>query len=281
MAQVEAKAEAGHEAEAERVHWSRWPPMAALGVGVFFGLLALAFSFQGLLLRVGIVAGGLALFLAGALGWLREDIRRPSRAVFGASEVSQAHPQRVSVRKVGMWFFLASEIAFFSGIIGTSFALRTRTAAPWPHPGVILNVPLTGLNTFILIVSSLTMVEALAAIEKGDQRRLRIFLLATLLLGCTFVSIQAFEYNKLFHEGLTPTAAPLGAPAVYGTTFYIQTGFHGAHVSGGIVAMAYVTLRAFRGGFSKENHEAVELMGLYWHFVDVVWIFLFTIVYLI
>jgi heme/copper-type cytochrome/quinol oxidase subunit 3 len=124
------------------------------------------------------------------------------------------------------------------------------------------------------------MVEALAAVERGDQHRLKMFLLATLLLGSLFLSIQGYEYIKLYEEGLSPTSAPHEAPAVYGTTFYLQTGFHGAHVTGGVVAMLYLTLRAFRGGFSQENHEAVELVGLYWHFVDVVWILLFTIVYL-
>jgi len=143
-------------------------------------------------------------------------------------------------------------------------------------------VSLTGLNTFILICSSLTMVEALAAVERGNQKQLKMFLAATLVLGITFLSIQAFEYTKLFfEEGLTFTGAPGGINPLYGSTFYIQTGVHGSHVFAGVLAMAYTTIKAFKGGFTKENHEAVELVGLYWHFVDVVWIFLFTIVYLI
>src|SRR5256885_832337 len=149
-------------------------------------------------------------------------------------------------------------------------------------PNQILNVPLTGLNTFILICSSLTMVEAFAAAEKDDQRRLRLFLLATLVLGIIFVSIQAYEYQKLyFQEGLTFKSAPDGVNPLYGATFYAQTGVHGSHVIAGVLALAYVTRKAFKGAFTKENHEAVELVGLYWHFVDVVWIFLFPIVYLL
>jgi len=140
------------------------------------------------------------------------------------------------------------------------------------------------LNTFILICSSLTMVEALAAIERDDKVKHRVYLLATLLLGITFLSIQAFEYQHLyFGEGLTFTHAPLGSGVnpLYGPTFYAQTGVHGSHVTAGVLALAYVTRKAFKGGFTKENHEAIELVGLYWHFVDVVWIFLFTIVYLV
>ncbi|MEE9592345.1 MAG: cytochrome c oxidase subunit 3, partial [Thermoplasmata archaeon] len=105
-------------------------------------------------------------------------------------------------------------------------------------------------------------------------------LLITLALGITFLSIQGVEYVGLIAEGLTPFASPV-PPAAYGATFYIQTGFHGAHVTGGVIAMVYVTLKAMKGGFTAKNHDTVELMGLYWHFVDVVWIFLFTIVYLI
>src|SRR5206468_260987 len=123
---------------------------------------------------------------------------------------------------------------------------------------------------------------ALGAIERGNQKRLRLFLAATLLLGITFLSIQAFEYQHLyFGEHLTFKSAPFNVNPLYGPTFYAQTGVHGSHVTAGVIGMAYVTRKAFKGGFTKENHEAVELVGLYWHFVDVVWIFLFTIVYLI
>ena len=216
----------------------------------------------------------------GVLGWLRDDLRSPSRAFFGFLE-AEPGVVRVSARKLATWMFLATEIMFFTAIIGGSWALRVKTS-DWAGPGEILNVPLTGLNTFFLIVSSLTMVEALASIERGDVKRLRLFLLATFALGAVFLSIQAYEYTKLFfEEGLTFASAPHGVSPVYGSTFYLQTGVHGAHVTGGVLALAFATAKAFKGGFTKENHEAVELIGLYWHFVDVVWIFLFTIVYLI
>ena len=180
-----------------------------------------------------------------------------------------------SVRKMGMWMFLFSEIMFFTGLIGASLGLRAHQGS-WPAPGEVLNVPLTALNTFILICSSMTMVEALRGARLGDLRRMRAFLLLTMLLGIVFIGIQAREYALLFfNEGLTPTSS------VYGATFYAQTGFHGGHVTAGIVALGFVNWKARRGDYTRESHEGVELMGLYWHFVDVVWIFLFTIVYLI
>ncbi len=276
MEPLAAETKAEHPAE-EFPRPGPWPVVAALGLGVVFSALAF-----GLWLLI----PGLALFVTGLAGWLRQDLAHPSRPIYGRPDYAPAH---VSIRKLGVWMFLGSEIMFFSTIIGSSYALRVKTGAaalaglgaPWPLPGEILNVPLTGLNTFILIISSLTMVEALAAIERGEASRMRVFLLATMLLGITFLSIQGYEYVKLFGEGLSTTSAPDGAPAVYGATFYVQTGFHGAHVTGGVVALAYMNLRAWTGRLTKDDHEGVELVGLYWHFVDVVWIFLFTIVYLI
>lgn len=268
--------------EEEEHHGSPWPVIMAIGMGVGYVGVA-STSIPTVLIGVVILAGG-------AGGWLHEDMQKPSSAFYGAVTAIESKFPRVSARKLGVWLFLATEIMFFSAIIGLSWTLRLRTTIPgtdsfrglWATPGEILNVPLTGLNTFILICSSLTMVEAFGAIERGDQRKLRIFLLATLLLGITFVSIQGFEYQHLyFGEGLTFTSAPHDVNPNYGPTFFVQTGVHGSHVTAGVLAMAYTTRKAFKGGFTKEHHEAVELVGLYWHFVDVVWIFLFTIVYLI
>ena len=269
--------------EVEEHHGSPWPVIIAIGMGIgYVGIVSAS---------VPILLIGVVIFAAGAGSWVHQDMQRPSSAFYGAVAAIEARFPRVSARKLGMWLFLATEIMFFSAIIGASWTLRLRTTAlgatfggPWAEPGQILNVPLTGFNTFILICSSLTMVEALAAVERGDQRKVRMFLLATLLLGIAFLSIQAFEYQKLyFGEGLTFKSAPPGSGInpLYGATFYAQTGVHGSHVTAGVLAMAYITRKAFKGGFTKENHEAVELVGLYWHFVDVVWIFLFTLVYLI
>lgn len=194
--------------------------------------------------------------------------------------------------KLGMWVFLLSEVMFFTALIGSYIILRFAHPEQWAGPGQVLNVPLTALNTFILICSSVTMVKAFASIELGDQRGLRLYLILTVLLGLTFLSIQATEYYKLAHEGFVPVAsryAALGRDGVgpvlggplYGATFYTMTGFHGTHVTIGVLCLLFTTFKAFRGAYSAGNHGGVEIMGLYWHFVDLVWIILFTIVYLI
>jgi len=204
--------------------------------------------------------------------------------------------------KLGMWVFLASEVMFFTALIGSYIILRFGNPGQWATPGQILNVPVTAVNTFLLICSSVTMVKAFAAAQDDDQRWLRIWLLATTLIGATFVGVQVYEYLQLAHHGFLPggyreghelaeAAAQGGAykggpplpvsVALYGATFFTMTGFHGFHVSMGVICMSFVTWKAFRGAYSATDHRGVEVIGLYWHFVDLVWIILFTIVYLV
>jgi heme/copper-type cytochrome/quinol oxidase subunit 3 len=195
-----------------------------------------------------------------------------------ASDVAQADQRLgslgINVQKLGMWIFLASEVMFFTGLIGSYIVLRFANPT-WPQPGEILNVPLTAFNTFVLICSSVTMVKAYAALTSGDQKGLKKYLLATTLIGALFLFIQAYEYQKLFQHGLTLTSS------IYGSCFYILTGFHGAHVAIGVMCLAFTTIKAFRGRYQTSYVYGVEIVGLYWHFVDLVWIMLFTIVYLI
>jgi heme/copper-type cytochrome/quinol oxidase subunit 3 len=194
--------------------------------------------------------------------------------------------------KLGMWVFLLSEVMFFTGLIGAYIILRFANPDQFAQPGVVLNVPLTALNTFILICSSVTMVKAFAEIEQGNQKGLRMYLLATVILGMIFLGIQAVEYTVLTHEGFVPMSSsydalgrdgtpPVEGGPLYGATFYTMTGFHGTHVTIGVLCMMFTTFQAFRGRYTAESHGGVEIMGLYWHFVDLVWIILFTIVYLI
>ncbi|HEX9077090.1 MAG TPA: heme-copper oxidase subunit III [Anaerolineae bacterium] len=180
----------------------------------------------------------------------------------------------VDNRKLGIWTFLGSEVMFFSGLIVVYLVMRGRsTVGPLPHE--VLDIPLTAVNTFVLLCSSLTMVTALSAIQRGNAQRMRLWLIATAVLGLLFLSGQAFEFNKLFNEGLSLSTN------LFGATFFTLTGFHGTHVFIGVLWIGFVLARAFRGGITADNHLAVELVGLYWHFVDIVWIIIFTLVYLL
>ncbi|MFN2399949.1 MAG: heme-copper oxidase subunit III [Gemmatimonadaceae bacterium] len=177
--------------------------------------------------------------------------------------------------KLGMWVFLGSEVMFFTALIGSYIILRVAHPASWKPPGEVLNIPVTAVNTFLLICSSVTMVKAFAGAQDGNQSALRRWLVATVLIGATFVGVQIFEYNQLIGHGFVPSEG------LYGSTFYTMTGFHGFHVTVGVICMIFVTIRAFQGRYTATDHRGVEVIGLYWHFVDLVWIILFTIVYLI
>jgi len=185
--------------------------------------------------------------------------------------------------KLGMWVFLLSEVMFFTALIGAYIILRFAHPDQFPEPGAVLSIELTAFNTFMLICSSVTMVKAYAAIQQDDQKGLQTWLLATIVLGAAFVGIQAYEYYHLAHDGFVPIVDSYTAEGgpLYGSTFYLMTGFHGTHVTIGVLALIGVLLRARKGAFHSKKLGPVEIVGLYWHFVDLVWIVLFTIVYLI
>ena len=177
--------------------------------------------------------------------------------------------------KLGMWIFLGSETMFFTALIGSYVILRVAHPSSWKAPGEVLAIPITAINTFLLICSSVTMVKAYASIQGGNLAALKKWLIATVVIGATFVGVQAYEYEHLIAKGFVPSEG------LYGSTFYTMTGFHGFHVSIGVICLMFVTWRAFQGKYSAKDHRGVEVIGLYWHFVDLVWIILFTIVYLI
>lgn len=177
-------------------------------------------------------------------------------------------------RKVLMWAFLGSDCMFFGSLIGTYLVYRGR-ATTGPMPSDVFDIPYTSVSAFALLMSSLAMVLALAAIQRGDIRRLKIWLLAVAGLGLVFIGGQIFEFTTFGYKGLN-----LGVSS-FGTTFFVLTGFHGAHVSLGIVWLLSLFVLAARGVMTQERSLDVEIAGLYWHFVDIVWIIIFTVVYLI
>ena len=189
----------------------------------------------------------------------------------------------LDVRKLGMWAFLGSECVFFGSLITTYFVYRPMIFASkaFEHNGEmvagphLLNIPFTGLLAFILLMSSLTMVLGLSAIQRNMRRAGAYWLLATAFLGTCFLGGQAIEFTKLAHEGVTLQSGH------FGECFLLLTGFHGTHVFIGVLWLLSCFPRALRGGFHGGNFVGPEIAGLYWHFVDVVWVVIFTLIYLL
>ena len=177
------------------------------------------------------------------------------------------------VRKTAMWVFLGSECVFFGAMISTFLLYRNTTNG---GPGSeIFDIPFTSASSFVLLMSSLTMVLAHNAFEKKDMRQTRIWLSGTALLGATFLAGQIFEFTEFIDKGLTLPRSP------FGSSFYMLTGFHGMHVALGVILLAAMAVLSLSGRLYEDRGLNVELVGLYWHFVDIVWIVIFTVVYLL
>ena len=176
--------------------------------------------------------------------------------------------------KLGMWLFLGSECLLFGGLISTYMLYRGRVS-DGPTPEQIYDIPFTSVSSFVLLMSSLTMVLAVSAAQKRDDRGTNLWLTVTALLGATFVGGQVYEFTAFYNEGLGFTTS------LFGSSFYTLTGFHGVHVTVGItMLLAFVAINK-RSRVPGSKSETVEMIGLYWHFVDIVWIIIFTLVYLI
>src|SRR6186997_1998579 len=216
---------------------------------------------------------------------------------------SHAHPPTstgLDHRKIAIWAFIGSECMLFASLISTYLIYKGRSVVgPFPHEACnpplcatplkpILNIPVTSISTFVLLMSSLAMVLALAAVENKDKplpnnpslgdRMLassKLWLWATCLLGATFLGFQAFEFTSFVHEGLTIRRN------LFGTSFFTLTGFHGAHVTAGVLWLLTLLAIDYRRGLGPNDAVNVDIAALYWHFVDVVWIAIFTLVYLI
>ena len=182
----------------------------------------------------------------------------------------------VPTSRLGMWLFLASEVMFFGALVGSYVILRLGAGpGAWPDPNRVLAVPVLAVNTFVLILSSVCMVIAHEAAAAGDMARVRRFLLATAGLGSLFLCIKVADYVHLVHEGFV-----IGG-SLFASCYYLLTGFHGLHVLAGVIALLTGRRFAATGRVTKEDHGYVEGVGLYWHFVDLVWIVLFAILCLL
>jgi heme/copper-type cytochrome/quinol oxidase subunit 3 len=180
----------------------------------------------------------------------------------------------LSNNKMAMWLFLGSECLLFGGLISTYMLYRGRHSADL-GPDQIFDIPFTSVSSFVLLMSSLTMVLAVSAAVQKDDRRINLWLTVTALLGATFVGGQVYEFTSFYREGMGFTSS------LFSSSFYTLTGFHGVHVTVGIIMLMALVGINRRGRIPGDKAEVVELVGLYWHFVDVVWIIIFTLVYLI
>ena len=176
-------------------------------------------------------------------------------------------------RKLLMWAFLGSDVLFFGTLIATHLIYQGQSLSGPTEE--ILDIPITSVSTFVLLMSSLAMVLALAGFQRGNLPVGRFWLGATAVLGMVFIGFQMFEFTVFAHEGLTPRTN------LFGSTFLVMTGFHGTHVAIGILWLWSLLFASFKGYVRQDNSLEVEIAGLYWHFVDIVWIVIFGVVYLV
>ncbi|GEB52245.1 MULTISPECIES: cytochrome c oxidase subunit 3 [Streptomyces] len=196
-----------------------------------------------------------------------------------AVETGHAHPSvnRPNLTSVGTIIWLSSELMFFAALFAMYFTLRSVTGAEyWKEHADALNLPFSATNTTILVLSSLTCQLGVFAAERGDVKKLRAWFIVTFVMGAIFIGGQVFEYTELVKEGTSLSSSP------YGSVFYLTTGFHGLHVTGGLIAFLFVLGRTYAAKrFTHHQATAAIVVSYYWHFVDVVWIGLFATIYLI
>jgi len=180
----------------------------------------------------------------------------------------------LSNNKLAMWLFLGSECLLFGGLISTYMLYRGRHGKG-PGPAQLFDIPLTSVSSFVLLMSSLTMVLAVNSAKRKDDRNTNLWLTVTALLGCLFVGAQVYEFTSFYHEGIGFTTS------LFSSSFFTLTGFHGVHVSIGVIMLLAMVAIISRNKVAGDKAEVVEMIGLYWHFVDVVWVVIFTLVYLI
>jgi cytochrome c oxidase subunit 3 len=188
-----------------------------------------------------------------------------------------AAPFGATWQKTMMWIFIVTDALLFGGLLTGYAFLRHASAAPWPRQSEVFSIPFIALMTFILITSSMTMGTAVTAAKLGDRKKALLNLIFTIVGGMAFLGCQAYEWTELIHEGARLTTNPWGAPQ-FGQAFFVLTGFHGSHVFSGLVILIVTAIRTW---MNKTPAQGIEMAGLYWHFVDLVWVFIFTLFYLL
>ncbi len=259
-------AEGGH---AGGHHYSSRPIWLAAGIAVsFLGLAMLVYSWGLAVFIVGLAIDGVAI-----VAWMVDDLHERFHM---PEEVTESWPfNAIPKMRLGMWIFLSTDVIVFGAILGAYLYIRSFTPN-WPAVGSIHEIPLGLTNTIILLTSGLTAFLALESIKEGKQRNMIMWLGATFVLGATFLGIKGAEwYNLYFGKGFSWTTN------LAGSTYYFTVGLHAAHVTAGLIIMVYLIKKGMMGGYTKENHTGIENFALYWAFVDIVWIFVFPLFYLL
>jgi cytochrome c oxidase subunit I+III len=249
-----------------REHTSIWPLVVTLGLALLFWGIAANLLGVGL----GVLVVGLVVLVGGIVGWLRETMN----GAFAATEEPPGERwpfEGVSKLKLGTWTFLGGDIVLFGLVLGTDIYLRLN-AVTWPAG--VFSISMGTLMTYMLLASVLTFAYGLVSIRRGSATGLRLGLAATLLLGVGFLGLKAVEWGMHFAEGFTLSSG------LAASTYYFTTGLHGLHVLIGIIGLLYFLVASMKGLVTKERHETLALFGLYWVFVDIVWLFVFPIIYL-
>ncbi|MGP8125918.1 MAG: cbb3-type cytochrome c oxidase subunit I [Nitrososphaerales archaeon] len=262
----------GHEA-----HLSSRPLTLSAGVMLFLTGAAL---YPGIL-PMGLMVLGVAITAYSLVGWAWDDIRDKFTGPPEEVEGDRWPFDAVSKMKLGMWVFLSSEMVLFGTLLGAYIFIR-EAALQWPAAGSIHDIPLATANTLVLVTSGFTMVMAIYAIRRGDQRGLLAWLSATFLLGSVFIGVKVSEWIGLV-SGSTPFVPGSANPvtALAASVYYVVVGLHGAHVVAGLIILVYLMKKTTKGGYTKERHEAIENFALYWAFVEIVWCFVFPLFYLL
>lgn len=249
-------------------HLSPWPLVLSAGVTM---------TFLGLFFGVGLFILGLAVFIASIAGWAWEDLNE--RFHLELEAIGETWPfKKVENHVVAAWVVIFGEIGLFGPLLAAYFFIRAmaaRTGLLWPLPGQAHDIALGGINTLILLTSGLTMSIALLAAKRGEYDTLKKSLVATFIFGTVFLVIKGYEWYKLFGEGIT-----FGTDII-SDLYFVLTGVHAGHLIGGLVGLAYVILKAYRGGFTPNKHLGLEVLAIYWGFVDAFWLILYPLFYLI
>ncbi|GBC75286.1 Cytochrome c oxidase subunit 3 [archaeon HR06] len=242
-------------------HMSKGP--FTLALGTFLSFLGMTLSFY--LLPLGVV-----LLIIALLIWGKENLTKKF-SLEGLKTAAWPFIE-ISNMKLGVWIFLFGEVLLFSSLLGSYLFIRAQIPN-WPTLGEIFDIKIASINTFLLITSSFTAMLALNSIRRGEREGLKVGLIITLALGFLFLINKGVEWEELIKQGLTPNSS------LPGTIFFTITGIHAAHVFAGLMVLIYLLLRS--ESFSKEKYESVEYFDLYWNFVDIVWLFIFPLLYLI